>query len=96
MYSWAELSNKFDLPVSQKKTYTLLAKVVGNWFPGKCISSHHNTKYIKWKDGTPIVNFSCKQIYNMMNDSDNFFNEVNRVWGLNWSNNKWHLIFELL
>ena len=69
---------------------------MGNWFPGKCISSCHNSKYIKWKNGTPIMNFSCKQIYNMMNDSDKFFNEVNRVWGLNWSNNKWHLIFELL
>ena len=77
MYSWAELSNKFDLPASQKKTYTLLAKAVGNWFPSKCISSCHNSEYIKWKDGTPIMNFSCKKIYNLMNDSDKNFNEVN-------------------
>ena len=72
MYSWAELSNKFDLPTSQKKTYTLLAKAVGNWFPGKCISSCHSSEYIKWKDGTPIMNFSCKKVYNLMNVMINF------------------------
>ena len=57
MYSWAELSKKFDLPTSQKKTYTRLAKAMGNWFLSKCISSFHNAEYIK--DGTPIMNFSC-------------------------------------
>ena len=63
--SWDEISKRFDIPKTQKKTYTLLEKVLCLEKGGKFIDRKYFIRNLKWNDGTNIDNTSIKQIYDM-------------------------------
>lgn len=48
LVTWEELQKKFGIPLSQKKTYTLIVKAVGNFFPGKILNIDSFLNQLKW------------------------------------------------
>ena len=63
--SWDAISRRFDILKTQRKTYTLLEKVICLEKGGKFIDNKSFIKNLKWNDGTNIGNTFVKQIYDM-------------------------------
>lgn len=79
--SWDEISSKFDIPKSQRKTYTLLSKVICKEKVGKIMDSNTFIRNIKWNDGTSIGNTSIKQIYGMFKVDHSVLHHIVNCWG---------------
>ena len=82
--SWDEIFRKFDIPNSQRKTYTLLTKVLCKEKGGKFMDRNSFIKNVKWNDGTSIGNTSIKQIYDMFKTDQFVLQRIVNCWGLDY------------
>ena len=64
--SWEVLKGEFNIPSTQKKTFTLVTKALCPFFPGKCMNSNQFIGKLKWQDGKLLNEFSSKQIYSFL------------------------------
>ena len=80
--SWDEISRRYDIPKTQRKTYTLLKKVLCLEKGGKYIDSNSFIRDLKWNDGTNIGNTSVKQIYDMFKKDQSVLQRIVDCWGL--------------
>lgn len=60
MGSWEDIKSKFNIPNTEKKTFTLVSKVVGSHFLGKILNSDQFIEQLRWQDGKLLNEFSSK------------------------------------
>lgn len=92
--SWDEISKKYEIPRSQKKTYTLLSKVIGKEKVGKILNWESFIKSAKWIDGNGIDNTSTKKIYGMFKCDKSVLLRVANCWGSECPFSNWQFFFE--
>lgn len=77
----------------KKKTYSLIVKAIGCFFPRKILDTDSFLKQLKWLDGSSFLDISTKQIYMMLKYDYSIFTRVNQCWGLDWPKSRWQFVF---
>lgn len=95
LISWEDLRIKFDLPISQKKTYNMIVKASKD-LPSSCHVDSHRFLGCKWTNGTMLSKIKAKNIYNVIGHSETIIDHVNSVWYSTLDTCAWKKHFERL
>lgn len=95
MGSWEDIKRTFNIPNTQKKTFTLVNKALGSRFSGKYLNAKQFIEQIHWKDGKMLNEFSSQQIYSLHNQKMDIFDRINQLWGFEWSHTRWLFILDM-
>lgn len=88
--SWEELSLKFNLPSSQKRTYHLIKQAcVDLGLLKHCYVDLHSFLSFKWADGILLSKIKAQNIYAILNSDSSIINHANMLWYSNLSVLQW-------
>ncbi|XP_059064479.1 uncharacterized protein LOC131856642 [Cryptomeria japonica] len=95
LLSWETIKNKFNIPDSQKKTYSMIRLAVRN-IPTMCHVDSHRYLHCRWPNGVVLSKIKAKDIYAVLNQSHDIINHVNKVWYSSLDVKVWNKLFSLL
>lgn len=75
--SWETLSSKFNLPLSQARTYTILKSALAPILASPNPSSPSSLASLYWIDGSPLLLSKAKIIYSALSDSMDILDHLN-------------------
>ena len=72
---------RFNIPNSQKKTYTLTKKEMLSCNPKELLDANGFLKKIKWIDGNLFLESTTKNVYLCMKNDSSLIARVSQCWG---------------
>lgn len=89
---WDDLKNKFKLPDSHKKTYSMIVKASKD-IPTLCHVNSNSYLKIKWPNGIIISKLKAKNIYSILNYNVDIINHINNIWNTDLDISSWMKVF---
>lgn len=88
-------STGYSLPLSQKRTYSIIVNAVQG-LPTLCNVNSDRYLSLKWPDGTTFNYIKAKNIYKIIDSSDDIIQQLNQTWSISLDCSKWKKILDRL
>ncbi|XP_059064196.1 uncharacterized protein LOC131856424 [Cryptomeria japonica] len=93
--SWDAIKTKYDIPDSQKKTYNMILQAARD-LPSLCHVDSLRHLNCKWPGGVVMVSLKAKNIYSVINQTNDIIVHVNSVWYSSFDIKMWNKLFQYL
>ncbi|XP_059069967.1 uncharacterized protein LOC131859829 [Cryptomeria japonica] len=93
--SWDTIKTKYDIPDSQKKTYNMILQAARD-LPSLCHVDSLRHLNCKWSGGVVMASLKAKNIYSVINQTNDIIVHVNSIWYSSFDTKMWNKLFQYL